>query len=185
MSASARVLHGRSAGSPRGEERAGRTPQGSKASATAFRSRSHQLGAVSVKKSLVQWRGVERAPRWPRRQPCQVLQHACAPWAVGRLSTVRSACGPCATEFEGSGYGVSKPQPSTWRGVGEEEPQPTARDRARPALAAKTTTPSPPARACCVGGRQVLHWAKRARAVRHRIQQLRLHRFEAAAADLA
>ena len=136
---------------------------------TTFRSRSRRPGAVSVKKSLGQRRGVERAPRWPRRQPRQVRQRARAPWAVGRFSTGRSARGPRATGFESYGHDVSKPQPPTWRGVGEEEPRPTAWGGARPALAAKTTTPSPPARACSVGGRPVLHGAKRARAARHGI----------------
>ena len=56
---------------------------------------------------------------------------------------------------------------------------------ARPALAAKTTTPSPPARACSVGSRSVLHGAKRARATRRGIRKRRLRCFEAAAADLA
>ena len=49
----------------------------------------------------------------------------------------------------------------------KKEPRPTAWGGARPALAAKTTTPSLPARACSVGGRPVLHGAKRARAARH------------------
>ena len=154
-SASARVLRGRSAGSPRCEARAGRAPRDSNAVITTFRSRSRRPGAVSVKKSLGQRRGVERATRWPRRQPRQVRQRARAPWAVGRFSTGRSARGPRGTGFRSFGHEVSKPQPPTWRGVGEEEPRPTAWGGARPALAAKTTTPSPPARACSVGGRPV------------------------------
>ena len=39
--------------------------------------------------------------------------------------------------------------------------------RPRPALAAKTTVPSSPARACSEGGRPVLHRAKRARVPQH------------------
>ena len=66
-----------------------------------------------------------------------------APWAVGWFSTWRSARGLRATELERDGYGVSKPQPPTWRSVGEEEPRPTVWGGARRALAAKTTTPSP------------------------------------------
>ena len=147
------VLRGRSAGSPRGEARAGCAPRKSNAVVTTFESRSRRPGAVSVKKSLGQRRGVERAARWPRRQPRQVRQRARAPWAVGRFSTGRSARGPRATGVERCGHDVSKPQPPTWRGVGEEEPRPTAWGGARRALAAKTTTPSPPARACSVGGR--------------------------------
>jgi hypothetical protein len=56
---------------------------------------------------------------------------------------------------------------------------------ARPALAAKTTTPSPPARACSVGGRPVVHGMQRAKAARHGFRTLRSREFEAAANDLA
>ena len=41
------------------------------------------------------------------------------------------------------------------------------------------------ARTCFVGGRLVLHRAKRAPAARHETRELLLRRFEAAAADLA
>ena len=134
---------------------------------TTFRSRSRRPGAVSVKKSLGQRRGVERARVGREDNHAKSASAQRAPWAVGRFSTGRSARGPRATGVERCGYDVSKPQPPTWRGVGEEEPQPTAWGGARRALAAKTTTPSPPARACSVGGRPVLHGAKRARAARH------------------
>ena len=80
---------------------------------------------------------------------------------------------------------VPKPQPPTWRGVGEEEPRPTARGGARCALAAKTTTRSPTASAFSVGRRPVLHGAKRARAARHGDCTRWPRCFEAAAADLA
>ena len=166
-SASAHVLSGPSAGSPRGEARAGRAPRESNAAVTTSRNCSRRPGAVSVKKSLGQRRGVERAARWPRRQPRQVRQRARAPWAVGRFSTGRSARRPRATGFERGGNDVLKLQPPTWRVVGEEEPRPTAWDGARRALAAKTTTPSPPARTCSVGRRLVLQGARRARAARH------------------
>ena len=167
----------------------GRSARGSrgtgvKRDTTTFRSRSRRPGAVSVKKSLGQRRGVERVARWPRRQPRQVRQRTRAPWAVGRFSTGRSARGPRATGVKRGGHSVSKPQPPTWRGVGEEEPRPTAWGGARRALAAKTTTPSPPARACSVGGRPVLHGAKRARVARHGSQTVAMT-FEAAVADLA
>ena len=62
---SARVLRGRSAGFPRSESRAGRAARASKAVDTTLRNRSRRIGAVSVKKSIGQRRGVERALRWP------------------------------------------------------------------------------------------------------------------------
>ena len=71
-SASSLVLCGRSARSPRGEMRASRAPQSSETLIPAFRSHSRRPGAVSVKRSLGQRRGVERAPRWPQRQSRQV-----------------------------------------------------------------------------------------------------------------
>ena len=163
-SASAHALFGRSAGSPRGEARAGRAPRNSTASITAYRSHSRRPGAVSVKKSLDQRRGLERAPCWPQRQPRQVRQRARALRAIGWFSNRRGARGPRAARFfKGFGYGVSTPQPPTWRDVGEEEPRPTVWGGAHPALAAKTTAPTPPARACSVGGWPVRHGAKRAR----------------------
>ena len=83
-------------------------------------------GAVSVKKDLSQRHGVERAPRWPQRQPRQVRQRARDMWAVGLFSTGQSARGLRGTDFGSFDYDVSKPQPPTWRGVGEEGPRPTA-----------------------------------------------------------
>ena len=65
-----------------------------------------------------------------------------APWAVGWFFTRRSARGPRATGRKRDGYDGSKPQPPTERGVGGEEPRPTAWDRARCELAAQTTAPS-------------------------------------------
>ena len=62
--ASARVLRGRTSGSPRGDARAGRVARGLIAVVTSFRSKSRRTGTVSVKKSFVQWRGVECAKRW-------------------------------------------------------------------------------------------------------------------------
>ena len=168
-----------------GAKRARVARHGSQSGDHEIRSRSRRPGEVSVKKSLGQRRGVERVARWPRRQPRQVRQRTRAPWAVGWFSTGRSARGPRATGVKRRYHDVSKPQPPTWRGVGEEEPRPTAWGGARRALAAKTTTPSPPARACSVGGWPVLHGAKRARAARHGSQRRWPRRFEAAAADLA
>ena len=171
-SASARVLRGRSAGSPRGEARAGRAPRDSEASVTLFRSRSRRPGAVSVRKSLGQRRGVQRALGWPRRKPCQVRQRARAPRAVGRFSTGQSARGPRATELGSFDDVAPKPQPPIWRGVGEKCTRATAWGGTRNALAAKTTTPSPPARACSMGGRPVLHGANRVRVAPHGVRKL-------------
>ena len=168
-SASAHVPCGRSAGSLQGEVRPSRAAQDSKAMVKTLRNRSRRPVALSVQKSLGTWRGVERAPRWPRRQPRQVRQRTRALWAVGWISTGRSARWPRATEFGSIRYGILKPQPRTWRGVGEEEPRPTAWGGACPALTATTTTPSPPARTCSVSGRLILHWVKRAGAAPHSI----------------
>ena len=127
-----RISTGRSARGPHG---GGRTARDSKYIATNIRSRSRRPGAVSVKRSFGQRRGMEGAPRWPRRQPRQgVRQHARALWAVRWLTTGRSARGPRATEFKRSFYGVSKLQPPTWRGVVAEEPRLTAWVGARPPL---------------------------------------------------
>ena len=41
-----------------------------------------------------------------------------APWAVGWFSTGEARGGARATEQESFGYGVSKPQPPTERGLG-------------------------------------------------------------------
>ena len=70
-----------------------------------------------------QRRWVEHVLRWPRRQPRQVLQRAHAPWEVSRFSTGRSARRPVDAEVARYSHGVWKPQPPTWRGVGEEEPR--------------------------------------------------------------
>ena len=56
----ARVLHGQMAGPPRGEARANRAAHESNAMAVTFRGRCHRRGAVSLKKSLGQRRGMER-----------------------------------------------------------------------------------------------------------------------------
>ena len=163
-STSARVLHARSAGFPRGEPRAGRAARNLKAIVTKIRSRSRKPGAVSEKRSLGQRREMERAPRCPRRQPRQVRQRARVLWALGRFSTGQSARGPRGSEFGKFGYVLPKPRPPNWRGVGVEKSRPMEWVVARLALAAKTTPPSPPARACSISGRLVLHGAKRAQA---------------------
>ena len=157
-STSARVHRGRLAGSLRGEARAGRAPRESKKVATTFRSRSRRPGEVLTKKSLGQGRGTERVARWPRRQPCQVSQRTRAPWAVGRYPWVE-ACAGCAQWGQTICYDISKPLLPTWRDVGEEEPRPTEWGGLRCALAAKTTTTSPPASACFVGGWLAFHEA--------------------------
>ena len=184
-SASFHVPCGRSANSPRGAVCAGRVKQRSNTVAVPVQSRSRRPGAESVRRGLGQRCGVERVPRRPLRQQRQVRQRARAPWSVGRLSTGGSARGEHGAGFGSYSHEYSKPQPPTWRGVGEEEPRPTLWGEARPALAAKTTTPSPPASACSVGGRPVLHGAKRAGGARHGIRKLWLRKLETAAADLA
>ena len=100
------------------------------------------------------------------------------------FSTGRSARGPCGTGFESFDHVVLKSQPPTCRVVGEVEPRRTAWGEARPALAAKTTTPSALARACSVGAWPLFHGAKRAPVARHRTWKPQLRRVEAAAADL-
>ena len=184
-SASARVHRGRSAGTPWGESCAGRASRKWHPSITSLRSRSRRPVAVPVENSLGQRPGMVRAPLWPRRQPRRVRQRAHAPWAVGRLSTGRSARGPRGTNNKRYDHIALKPQPPTCHGVGEEEPRPMAWGGVRPSLAAKTTTPSSPPRACSVDGRPDLHGAKPTRAARHGRGTLSLRRFKAAAAGLS
>ena len=172
-------------GSPQGEARTGRPARDSEPTVTKMRTRSRQTSEVAYKRSLGQRRGVERAPRWLQRQPRQVRQCAHAPCAVGWFSTGRTVRGPRDTEFGSYRHIVSKPQPETWRSVEKEEPQSTAWDGARSALPAKTTTLSPPARACSVGARPVLHRAKRARAAQLGVRALWLRASKAAADDQA
>ena len=118
-SAQRQVLCGQSAGSPRDEARARRAPRDEKETATTIRSRSRQQGAVSAQRSLGQWRGVERAASWPRRQPRQ--EHAarsdkCS--VGGRLVLhVTKRARAARPGLEREGYVGSKPQPPTWRGV--------------------------------------------------------------------
>ena len=183
-SASARVLPWSSACSPRGEAHAGRATRASDAEATTFRCRSRRTGMVSVKKRLGQRREIERVTRLLREQR-QVRQRPHALWAVGRFFMGRSARGSRDTRVDCGNHGVPKPQPSTWRGVGEEESRPTAWSGACRVLSAKTTTPSPPARACSLGHRPVIHGPKRTRVARHERRTRRQRRFEAAAVELA
>ena len=131
---------------------------GVKQMTTTFRSIRRRPGTVPAKISLGQRRRVGRAAPRPQTQPRQVRQQARAPWVVGWFSTWRSASGLCATRAKGGGRYVLKPQPPAWRGVGEEEPRPTAW---------KKTTPSPPASEYSVGRRLVLHEAKRPRVAQH------------------
>ena len=188
-SAQRQVLCGRSAGSPRDEARARRAPRDENESAMTVRSRSRQHGAVSVERSLGQRRGVEHTASWPRRQPRQArsAQRQVALWAVGWFSTRRSARAPRATGRERVSNDGSKPQPPTRRGVGAEEPRPTAWGGARRELATQTTAPSTQRAESkgSVGGRLVLHVTKRARAARHGTRTSQQRRFEAAAADTA
>ena len=69
--ASALLIRGQSAGSPRGEPRAGPAATDSNSVATSFTSHCRRPGALSVQRRLGQRRGVERVARWPRRQPRQ------------------------------------------------------------------------------------------------------------------
>ena len=130
--------------------------------------------------------GVGRsAPRVGRADNHAKSASARTPWAVGRFSMGRTARGA-----RGTGLGIyrhedPKPQPPTWRGCVEVEPRPMAWDEARSALAAKTTTPSLPARACSVSDRPVLHRAKCALAARYGTRRRCILCFKAAAADLA
>ena len=158
-----RFSTGQSARGPRG------TGLGSYAREHATPDSPH--GVNPLKWSLGQRRGMESAPRWLQRQPRKLSQRARAPWAVGRFSIGRSARGPRRTEFGSFEYDISKQQPPAWRGVGEDEPRHTVWGGGRPAWAAKTTTPTPPASLCSVVGRLVLHKAKRVRATGHGIQK--------------
>ena len=94
---------------------------------------------------------------------------------------------PRATGRERVSNDGSKPQPPTRRGVGAEEPRPTAWGGARRELATQTTAPSTQRAESrgSVGGRLVLHVTKRARAARHGTRTSQQRRFEAAAADTA
>ena len=161
-SASARVLRGQPVGSPRGAARGGREARRSIAMVSSVCSHSRRPGTVSVKKSLVQRCRVERA-RVGREDNHAKTTSARAPWAVGRLSTGRSARRPHATGLVTYVHDVLKPQPPTWRGVAEEESRPTAWVGARTALAAKTTTPSPPAHACAAWAADRLSMGRSAR----------------------
>ena len=165
--ASTRMLRGPSDGSPWGEARVGRVPRESNAVASTFRSRSRRPVAVSVKKSLGQQRRVERVVRWPQRRPRQVRQRAYTPWAIGRCSTGRSAHGSRCMEVgrgrpmlrshsHRPGAALVRKSLSHRRGVERVARWPRRQPR-----------PSPSARACSMGRRQVLHRAKRARAARH------------------
>ena len=110
--------------------------------------------------------------------------HACS---VGDRTVLHGAKRARAARhgFRHLDHDISIPLLPNWRGVGAEEPRPTAWGRVRPALAVKTTTPSPPAHACSVGGRTVLHGPKRARAARHGVWALGSRRFNITTADLA
>ena len=174
-STNAHVLCGRSAGSPRGEARTGQAPRNEKAIVTTVRSRSSRPGAVSVNKSLGQWRGVERAPRWPRSQPRKVRSAQCvlrgrsagfqrAKRAGGRAPRNKKAS---VTAFRSR----SRRPSAVWapgalaNGVGWSTPRLDRADN-RAKHAARS--------AYSVGGRLDLHETKRARAARHMTRKRRL-----------
>ena len=120
------VLRGRSPGSPRGEACAGRTPRNSKPSLRRFVAPPANLRGVSKAEPPPTAWGEARC-EMAAMTTTPTPQHAVhAPWAVGWFSTWQSARGPNAAKFKNFGYGISKPQPPTWRGVGEEEPRPAA-----------------------------------------------------------
>ena len=169
---SARVLRGPSDCSPRAKRMVAAHHRGCMRRPRPLRSRSRRPGAVSVKKSLGQRHLVGRVAHWPRRQQRQVRQSARAPWADGRLSAGRKTRGSRGTGVKCGDHDVSKPKPPIWGGVDEEEPWSTAWGGARRALGVKTTMPSPPARACAIGRRPVLHGAKRVRVAWHESQAL-------------
>ena len=184
-SASVRVLCGLLSRTPRGEGRVGRTALNLKGVATSGRSRSRQPVAVLIKIDLRQRLGVERAPRWERRQPRQLRQRACAPWAVGRFSTGRSSRGPRGTGPEGCVHVNAKLQPPTWRDFNEDTPRPTAWGGARPALPRWQRRQPRQVRQCSMSGRPVLHGAKLALAARHWTCRVWPPRARATAAYLA
>ena len=112
--------------------------------------RQRRFEAAAADKARCQWRGASaNGVRWSAPRVGRAdnrAKHAArsdsALWAVGWLSTWRSARAPRATGLERDGYDGPKPQPPTWRGVGGEEPRPTAWGGARRELAAQTTAPS-------------------------------------------
>ena len=126
-SAQRQVLCGRSAGSPRGGARARRAPRDENETATTVRSRSRRGARCrwrGASANCVRWsaprvgRADNRAKHAARRDKCS--------GAVGWFSTWRSARVARATGRERDGNDGSKPQPPTERGVGGEEPRPTA-----------------------------------------------------------
>ena len=141
--ASAHVLRVWSAGSPRGEARAGRTARESNTVIKTSRRPCCQPVKVLVRSSPGRRRGEKRAPRWPTTQPRQVCQRARAQWAVGRFSTGRKVRGMRATAFERNNQDLSNVVPLTCFSVCAVEPQPTAWGGACSALSRNTTTPSP------------------------------------------
>ena len=181
-----RVVRGRSAGSPWGGARAGRVPRDEKALLTAFRSRSRRPGAVSVKRSLGQRRGVERAPRWPQRQSRQArsTQYVLCGRSAGYPSDLARA------RRAPRGYnGTTLTVRSRSRQPGAESVKRGLANVVRwsaPRVGRENNHAKCAARiAWSVGGRLVFHGEKRARAARHGTRRLRLRRFEAAAAVLA
>ena len=94
-------------------------------------------------RSVGQWRGVEHAASWLRRQPRQARHSAqCVLYGRSAGSPPELARAPRATRLERNSYDDSKPQLPTGRGVGANEPRPSARGGARHELAVRTTAPS-------------------------------------------
>ena len=136
-------VRGRSANTSRGEKRVARAPQYPNAMSTHLHTSCRQPVAMLVRLSPDGRRGEERAPRWPTIQPCQVCTAARASWVVGRYSTGQKARGPRTTGFERGRNDLTKPVPSTCRGVGAVEHRPTALGGACPALVHHTTADLP------------------------------------------
>ena len=179
------MLCGRSAGSPRDEARAPRATgldrncyDGSKPQPPSKRG----VGAKEPRPTDWDEARCEMAAQSTTPSPQRAVR---ALWPVGWFFTGLNARGPRATELERDGYDNPKPQPPFGRGFGEEQPRPMAWGGARPALAAKTTTPSPRR---AVRALWAVRWFSTGRSTgvaRHGTRTRQLRQSKAAAADLA
>ena len=138
-------LRDRSAGPPRGEARPTRAARDSDVVPAASQTQCRRRGSESVKRSLGQGAG------WTMTRVGRKANHAKSASAralrVGRPVSNGAKRARAVRHGPRSCKNVApKPQPSAWNGVGAEGPWPTAWDGACRALAAKTTTPSPPVR---------------------------------------
>ena len=129
-----RVLHERSANTPRIEKRARRVPRDSNAVCTHFCYSCLRSVAVLVRLSPIRRRGEERALRWPTTHAKSALHGAHAACTVSQYSVERKLLGPRATAFKHGDHSLSEPVPATCRGVGAVEPWPMVWGGARHAL---------------------------------------------------